>query len=577
MKSRIWCPNKGFRTFGELLPPKHRGGVWTFKAAWKGDDHAECKIIDVGADKPVVVSQWTPAPKKPWTTPLQASRGWQTHVHGPGKTGDSGQDVPITQLDEDDEDVDDPYMTTEEQADADMSAPGVKRGAENSPEKPKSRFKTPKVGNISADQVVFGSKGENGPENLAQWDLGGYGDCGFRCVAAAISIRNRKSKAETEKIAEKLALSLRTKSLVVLQESRKTWQDTWLVDPEMTEITEDGEVPQDVDAYLQACKRKGKWFDSWLCWAAAQVIETPIVVFKFIQKQWIFLQRFDPDKGASHTPIALFLKQGHFKTLDPSISFPVHWKALESKDVAEGISFLGGVKRGPSSFCSNKKDDQKSSCSSWLKPPPPSVSAKSFSSWLKPPPESGVGSASKRSDRPEKSDFLKSVAASFGGQVGSFAPSNNPGGKSSGSSGPVETLWEPPVFKKGRPPSRVKFRIWGKQQDPRRPKKWNPQMPWPWTCPIHDCRVTLKGTYAGVASAKLAHIRVAHPEAKSEIFRHEQPFEKISTSPDFPESQRAWSCPLCSHGLPQVPTQVRNRAIREHCKACHPDETPKTS
>ena len=61
---------QGFLSFGDLLPPNHRGGVWTFKAAWKGDGHSDCKIIDVGSDKPVVVSQWTVAPEKTWTSRL---------------------------------------------------------------------------------------------------------------------------------------------------------------------------------------------------------------------------------------------------------------------------------------------------------------------------------------------------------------------------------------------------------------------------------------------------------------------------------------------------------------------------
>ncbi|CAL1171905.1 unnamed protein product, partial [Cladocopium goreaui] len=33
--------------------------------------------------------------------------------------------------------------------------------------------------------------------------------------------------------------------------------------------------------------------------------------------------------------------------------------------------------------------------------------------------------------------------------------------------------------------------------------------------------------------------------------------DTIETSPLLPESQRAWSCPLCNHGLPELPTQAR--------------------
>ena len=577
---------QGFRTFGDLLPPNHRGGIWTFKGAWKGDGHSECKIIDVGGDKPVVVSQWTAAPKKTLTCPLFASRGWvmqQSDV----SSQHPQQSTPIAVNGTNDSPNDEDQKMQPADDDADMNAVGVKRGPAASPEKSKERAKTSKTDSTGSKTPPDDVKDGNGPENLLQWDLGGYGDCGFRCVAAVNSLRNGKSREDIEKHKVQLALSLRARSRVTLEENREQWNDSWFVDPEMTEITEDGEVPQNVDAYLAACKRKGKWYDSWLCWASAQVIETPIVVFKFSQNQWIFLQRFDPDNSSKdRNPIPLFLKGGHFTTLDPSIPIPPHWIDIESKDVAAGVSFLGG---GPKSGSSPKsvpgegpKDvDQLSSCSSWLKPPPVSSPAKSYSSWLKPPSDSasktGKPAVSRLQNQLQKrSGADKSAATSFRGHNGSVTPSVAPGGAAENPALVGAERWEPPVFKKGRPPTKVKFRLWGKQGDPRKPKKWNPRMPWQWECPIHTCKIVLKGTYAGVMTAKNAHLRMAHPEVPLATFRQERPPEKIETSPDFSDSERAWSCPLCSHGLPDVPTHVRNRAIREHCKRFHPDETPKT-
>ena len=76
--------------------------------------------------------------------------------------------------------------------------------------------------------------------------------------------------------------------------------------------------------------------------------------------------------------------------------------------------------------------------------------------------------------------------------------------------------------------------------------------------------------------AKSLHVKSRHPHIPLETFRKDEVADTIETSPLLPESQRAWSCPLCNHGLPELPTQARNRAIRAHCSKFHPKETPKT-
>lgn len=38
---------QSFRTIGDIQAPSHRGGVWTFKAAWPGAGHASCKILSM--------------------------------------------------------------------------------------------------------------------------------------------------------------------------------------------------------------------------------------------------------------------------------------------------------------------------------------------------------------------------------------------------------------------------------------------------------------------------------------------------------------------------------------------------
>ena len=53
----------------------------------------------------------------------------------------------------------------------------------------------------------------------------------------------------------------------------------------------------------------------------------------------------------------------------------------------------------------------------------------------------------------------------------------------------------------------------------------------------------------GVNSARYLHARRKHPEVDPSFFHTEQPDVPVATSPDLPPAQRAWSCPLCSHGL----------------------------
>lgn len=121
-------------------------------------------------------------------------------------------------------------------------------------------------------------------------------------------------------------------------------REAWFQDGEATEITEDGDVPTDIKSYLEASNRPKKWFDSFSCHAAANVIQSDIIVFKFVQGQWVFLQKFVPKVRKFQEPVPLFLKKGHITTMDPSVPIPRHWLTLDPKDIGPALSFLGGGK-----------------------------------------------------------------------------------------------------------------------------------------------------------------------------------------------------------------------------------------
>ncbi|CAL1170384.1 unnamed protein product, partial [Cladocopium goreaui] len=330
----------GFEAFGDVTPPGHKGGIWTFKAVWSGSGNASCKVLEIGAAKPLVISPWLPAPlKKPFTEPLWGAKGWITRA----------QSAEEVQAEEKDAEMPDcPATLTDE---TQQSQPEASQGQSNkkgpdgssngSPEKKKVR-----TSGFSADKKtkVTEDLDKLGPDGVPQWDLGGFGDCGFRCLVAAQSLRNGKKKEDVVQNIAKLALSFRTKTTLFLAQN-DSWHQSWFADPEATEVTEGGDVPTDVSSYLQACKRNNKWFDSFNCFAAAEVLESEVVVFKHLHGQWVYFQKFVPSKCSSKEPIPLFLKNGHFQTIDPSVPLPSHWHDFDPKDVGPALSFLGGGKR----------------------------------------------------------------------------------------------------------------------------------------------------------------------------------------------------------------------------------------
>ena len=184
----------------------------------------------------------------------------------------------------------------------------------------------------------------------------------------------------------KLALSFRTKTTLFLAQN-DSWHQSWFADPEATEVTEGGDVPTDVSSYSQACKRNNKWFDSFNCFAAAEVLESEVVVFKHLHGQWVYFQKFVPSKCSSKEPIPLFLKNGHFQIIDPSVPLPSHWHDFDPKDVGPALSFLGGGKRAYAgsargSTTKSAKTGKSDSLYSWFKPQSAKTVKKQVLHWL---------------------------------------------------------------------------------------------------------------------------------------------------------------------------------------------------
>ena len=608
-----WSPNdlkqvieqESFRTVDEIVPPSHKGGIWTFKAVWDG----ACKVLDLGENKQMMISPWVPhPPKKPRTQPLGGPKGWITRPAAAPQ--EISPTIPDEEEDENMEPPDDP-----EQQSKGGNNDAVKRQVEGksstSPLKKQQRTDTLKSGKGKKD-----TEG-TGPDNTAIWDLGGDGDCGYRCVTAVQAIRNKKTREQITQNVSSLALSLRTKTTWFLK-SNNTWHGSWFADSEATVQTEDGEIPTDIPSYLDAVQRPKKWMDSFTCFAACNIVKSDIVVFKWMHGQWVFLQRFQPEENCSDEPIPLFLKDGHFTTLDPSFSMPQHWLNLETKDVGHALSFLGGgfkhasppkakhVIKSSSEKTTSRKTQRSSSFSDWFKP---ETSGSSTDRPKQKPshgqPQSSAASSRGLSDwfQPEKKKKTKQSSGRSDGTRGSagksafsewFLPkavsSNGPQAKRSRNDSQhgderdtvvddlpvIDDLIKKggiPGVRIGRPPKKFKpsFRIWGKQTiGPT--SRVGIQKKMEWMCPVCRLQFVHKNS-GGLSQAKLHHLKTRHPKFRLDLAKESRQVKPVELSEFIPDSERDWTCPVCTKGLATLPHQDRKRAIRHHCITHHPEHT----
>ena len=65
--------------------------------------------------------------------------------------------------------------------------------------------------------------GATGPDDVKLWDLGGFGDCGFRCLAGSNALRQGATVAKLEPKIAKVALSLRAKATDWLDGNQAAW------------------------------------------------------------------------------------------------------------------------------------------------------------------------------------------------------------------------------------------------------------------------------------------------------------------------------------------------------------------
>lgn len=322
--------------------------------------------------------------------------------------------------------------------------------------------------------------------------------------------------------------------------------------------------------FAETVRRPTKWFDQFCAQAAADVVQTDLIVFKYTSGQWHFMHRYYAKKRVANTPLPLFLKKHHFTTLDSQANIPDHWLTLTNDDAIIDVSFLGG---GPKSLPQNKgafsphvehAEENSPVSSSWLDPVAdissgadspsprsdiPSLEEDDCDSWLQPAPSTSQAPDSiipqnTASDEIVDLDELISdaqPAASFLSFSGRWVKVGQARSKPQDDSGdkPEDT------------------------RDPKPPKQRIQE----WVCPV--CRLVIKGQH--IPSLKAQHLRTRHPEFDKKLVQVPKKSEVVAMSHAIPEEQRDFTCPLCKKGLCALPTRERQRAIAEHCKEHHPD------
>ena len=548
LESEMW------RVISGIQPPSHPKGPWSFHAAPPNSPMGDQWMLQLGDDGGTILIRpfQKPAPKAV-SQPLKSSAGWFSR---PLEKTEPKQDAPAQPSKQADKaSADAPAAATQVDpltqkfgphldATNDEDMTGGKRGDKRTSQESPSKDKPPKAPKVPEDTPDLG------PDKVPRWDLKGSGDCGFRCLAAGNCLKHKKPPEEIVPKIAQLSLSLRTKAVSWLEQNQGAWVLEWFQDPECSEQTEGGPVPKDAAEYLAACRRPGKWLDPWLAVACAHVLQAEIMVFKMVRGKWVFLERIVPRVKASSSPLLLFLQNGHFTTLEAGVQHPSRWAGL-GWDPPAGMSqsYLGGggsesdlsllLRPAHESVAPSpprpRLEEKGSEVSLLLRPARKRKTSNSEISRLLGPPPSGASAGSKRAKQ-SKPQLSSASNADALGSSASVGPLMRGSATKARSLGQVARAESPAPVPHGK-----------------------------WRCPVQGCNLLVP------VGSKFHHFRTRHPDLDKDMIMIDRPVIVVASS-EIPPSQREWTCPVpgCDKGLPVLTSQDKKRAIKEHCRSCHP-------
>ena len=299
--------SQNWRVVSDIQPPKSKYGPWTFSAAPPEQSVPGC-VINLQDGKQIMISPWVPnRQSKPQMVPMtKFTKGWVTNNPTPKeaeKISAAAPEVPVAAT------AQDPPTQPSQQTEAiDVDEMNEHNGSQKRPPVDSPTKQDPAISQAKKKIATTSEDFHLGPDGVRTWNLGGDGDCGFRCMAAIQAQRQKKTKNAIEKNIQTLALSLRSKIATNL-ETNKSWQEAWWHDPEASEITEGGQPAMQAQDFAETVRRPTKWFDQFCAQAAADVVQTDLIVFKYTSGQWHFMHRYyAKKKSCQYAPAFVFEK-----------------------------------------------------------------------------------------------------------------------------------------------------------------------------------------------------------------------------------------------------------------------------
>ena len=171
-----------------------------------------------------------------------------------------------------------------------------------------------------------------GPGQFPLINLGGSGDCGWRCLSYSLAAANTKcwkdspdeEKKFTGKIKEVAGL-LRTQVIHSLL-GKTEWGQSWAKDSKATELTEGGPVADNVTDFKTSLARESRWICGLTISEASKIKKLNVVIFEWIGKAWkrtglVLAKDTNPQK---YKTAVLVLEAGHYWAVR-TCSVPDEW------------------------------------------------------------------------------------------------------------------------------------------------------------------------------------------------------------------------------------------------------------
>ena len=189
-------------------------------------------------------------------------------------------------------------------------------------------------------------------------DMGGCGDCAYRCVAFGLAYLNakgfEKSPEEENKVrckVKELGQVLRVQAVTHRLSKDTAWQSNWAADDTATEKTEAGTNPKNLEQFKVALKRELRWACGLTLQAIATIKRVNLIVFEDKANQWVrtgLITCEDGNSAKQRKSLVLVLHVGHYYLVGTS-SIDESWLNTEelvwcSKSLRpQGFFTRGGV------------------------------------------------------------------------------------------------------------------------------------------------------------------------------------------------------------------------------------------